>query len=1114
MDLEDRISRLKIELASERATACTEIDQAWQMARHAHVERTHWTGVSLLAHAIETAETLAEWRLGCDMVIAALLHDTLDVDRTVNILSNQELERVVSPTVMQILDGLSSIGYMKEAWTELGARAAASRGLIQYQDVRPVIIKLASALLATKHVSLMPDLYRRQSRMRDLRATYTSVARRLGLHRVYQEIEVVYLRTVFQEESQRIESWADRLYRESLPLLEEIRSRLDTQLKSAGIEADVEIAQRSLVGQFNRVLKARAIIDVDDTIVKESLRLPHVAKVIVRTDSAADCYRVLGMLHGLGVPVQASFRDYIAEPKDSGYSALHTAVTLETKGRVVTIDARIKTRRMETLSVRGITDERAFAAWQRWREGEALVDLVEELRDGDGERGAIRQLLRSLSTGGPNPDQIQAFTPEGRAVQLLRGATPLDFAYAIHSELGHQYAGAKVNGLIVEMAHQLQNGDLVEIQTSRAVEPSPNWLSAVATHSARRHIQIRLKRAPRVVGEHLLRESLAVRNAVFEAPDIQNALKEVMRRRFRTAGTLLEAIGTGQITADEVATAILARAPSDEEVRPPIALTRRQIEQLTAEGRVLPKTFKYAQCCHPEKEHGPIIGCRRGHIVRVHRSSCNRGRSGANQIEVMWRVQQTAIFQVRIDAHDRIGLARDVADKVADQAIYMSDFHAQAVSPGEASIRMDLLVRSTDVLELLHTTLQEIPGVRHVHFANATKQGVLGSSGTRRVGFIGVPNPFSPGMPILEAGRFYGRNREVSRALSYLSSGSLRGAGILVYGQRRIGKTSLVRRIQKHVRIGSRYVAAYTSLEGLSEGTDRQFLDSIWRAICLQLQDEGFRIETHTLDWDDTNCYERWDEAVHRVVAQLNGRSILILLDEFEAALLAWQARTLSERFFRELRRWAQSESIALTLVGGLQLRRDLEGTWADLYRTLTPIHVGPLDGAETRQLLTNAIEPYMKPQINVVDSLVRWTSGYPYYVHMLGAKLFSEVEAEKRQEIKAEDLQRGLDWMTGSPPSSGFYRHFRDGLDKAQRQILAAMADLSTETSGRWVRLHLIAERMPEGDSVSGRTIQQALDDLCQQEVIVADAGSGRDRGYRVALPLFEAWIRQHWSQ
>ncbi|MBA2570581.1 MAG: bifunctional (p)ppGpp synthetase/guanosine-3',5'-bis(diphosphate) 3'-pyrophosphohydrolase, partial [Chloroflexi bacterium] len=657
--------KLEREVLSHHPNADTApIGSAYRFARDAHGDQKRASGEPYITHPLAVAQLLAELGLDPVAVQAALLHDIPeDTDYALD-----DLEERFGPEVARLVDGVTKLSKFGSARTHEEQQAENIRKmfLAMAEDIRVVLIKLADRLHNMRTLAALP-VEKQQRIARQTAEIYAPLAERLGIWQIKWELEDLAFKTLEPEAYRALAAQLETHRRERESFVKRAMGILGDALTEAGIKAEISGRPKHIFS-INRKMdrKGAALDEIYDV---------HAVRVLV--DELKDCYAALGVVHSLWRPIPGQFDDYIAMPKNNFYQSLHTAVVaLDGKP----LEVQIRTHEMHRVSEIGI------AAHWRYKEGsksdrayDAKLAWVRQLMDWQREVSDATEFVEGLKLD-IFQDQVFVFTPKGSVKDLPAGATPIDFAYRIHTDVGHSCIGAKVNNRLVPLDYKLQNGDIVEIVTTKnAHGPSRDWLDKVRTNHAKEKIRQWFKRQQRdeniVHGREALdRELRRLARTSIEKIGQDRLTEMVEAYRYSTLDDFYAAVGYGAVSAQQVVTRFGVVDDANETVLPQVA---PPVPARTGGVRVKGVSdllVRFTKCCHPIPGD-PIVGfVTRGRGVTVHQRTCAtivNEPDIARLIEVEWEteVQQTYPIAIRIEAFDRTGLLSEISNVVAENRI-------------------------------------------------------------------------------------------------------------------------------------------------------------------------------------------------------------------------------------------------------------------------------------------------------------------------------------------------------------------------------------------------------------------------------------------------------------
>ncbi len=687
-----------------------QVREAFRFADAAHLGQFRASGEPYITHPIAVTEICANWKLDVNALMAALLHDVME-DQGV---PKHELAEHFGAEVAELVDGLSKLDRLEFASkSEQQAESFRKMLLAMARDVRVILIKLADRLHNMRTLGpVSADKRRRVAR--ETLDIYSPIAHRLGLNLLYRELQDRCFEAMYPNRYLVLKKAVRAARGNRREVIGRVTEAVSAALPAAGIEAQVYGREKNLFGIY------RKMIDQEKSF-SEVLDI-YGFRVVVHTQ--ADCYLALGALHQLYRPVPGKFKDYIAIPKMNGYQSLHTTLV----GPYGTpIEFQIRTRDMHHIAESGVA-----AHWLYKSIDVTLNDLqkrthqwLQSLLDIQQQTGDSGEFIEHVKVD-LFPDAVYVFTPRGKIISLPRGATPLDFAYHIHTDVGNQASGAKVNGEQVPLHTELKSGDTVDILTSMAARPSSQWLSFVRTGRARseiRHYLRTVQYAESVnFGERLLDQEL--HHLGLALSDVSDATWEKLARSSGASSRdeILADIGLGKRLA-----AVVARrfAPNADVV----ALTAAAVDEVTAvrsasiliqgnEGQ----SVQLASCCSPIPGD-PLIACiRTGHGLVVHTADCpsaarQREREPERWIQsVAWDDEPAHHFNVRIDvmARNERGVLGRIAAEVSASDANIAQITTRDDAAATVVLHFTVQVEGREHLARVFRYLRRIPQVQRI----------------------------------------------------------------------------------------------------------------------------------------------------------------------------------------------------------------------------------------------------------------------------------------------------------------------------------------------------------------------------------------------------------------
>jgi guanosine-3',5'-bis(diphosphate) 3'-pyrophosphohydrolase len=683
------------------------LEKAYVYSAKVHQGQMRLSGEPYLTHPLAVAELLAEMRLDHVTVAAGLLHDTVED----TFATDTDIRAQFGDEIGDLVAGLTKLSKIEfQSREEAQAENFRKMLLAMSKDIRIILIKLADRLHNIRTLEYMKDDSRRRIAQETLEI-YAPLAHRLGIYWMKEELEDRAFRVLHPELCAQIEEKVAGTKEERDRYISDVKSRLSVELETRGLRCEVTGRLKEVYSLFKKMKQQNVSIEqIYDLIA---------FRVIV-DGTPSTCYEALGLVHGLWKPVQGRFKDYIAMPKPNGYQSIHTTVIGPFGERM---EVQIRTQEMHRVAELGIAahwkykgagstsagDEQQFA-WLR-----QLLEWQQQLKDPNEFLETVRIDLFS--------DEVYVFTPKGDVQALPAGATPIDFAYAVHSEVGNHCQGAKVNGQLVPLRHKLANGDTIEVVTSPHQRPRQEWLDFVVTGRARSRIRHVLKaeqvERARDLGRDLLQRELHKRSLAFDklvkSGEIKTAAKEL---GVRDLDGLLQAIAYGKLDARAVARQISGAAEDEPEPKPSLFRRVMSVGRSTGNVRVSGMEnvlVRFAKCCAPVPGDSVEGFITRGRGVTVHASDCTKifHLDPERRVPVTWESAPGELrsVKVRVVSEDRPGLLAAVSNKISAEGVNIDSGQISTSEDGRAIQLFELEVKDRKHLEGVLRQIAKIRGV-------------------------------------------------------------------------------------------------------------------------------------------------------------------------------------------------------------------------------------------------------------------------------------------------------------------------------------------------------------------------------------------------------------------
>ncbi|QGP90765.1 GTP pyrophosphokinase [Neomoorella glycerini] len=712
MDLKELEQQVK---SYQPGTDLKLLEDAYQFAAAAHQGQKRRSGEDYITHPLNVAAILAELQLDVVTIAAALLHDVVE-DTPISL---DTIKEIFGDEVALLVDGVTKLSRLEyKTKEEQQAETLRKMFLAMAQDIRVILIKLADRLHNMRTLKHHPP-EKQQEIARETLEIFAPLAHRLGIFRLKWELEDQSLRYLEPERYYELVNSINMKRREREEYIQQVVKILGEKLAEGGIKADIQGRPKHFYSIYNKMVKqGKELSEIYDLIA---------VRVIV--DTVKDCYAVLGLVHALWKPIPGRFKDYIAMPKPNMYQSLHTTV-IGPNGDPFEI--QIRTWEMHRTAEYGIA-----AHWRYKEDGgnsdpdfEQKLTWLRQLLDWQRELRDPREFMESLKID-LFSDRVYVFTPRGDVVELPAGSVPIDFAYRVHTDVGHRCTGARVNGRIVPLDYKLKTGDIVEVLTTKGSRPSRDWLHIVKTSQAKNRIRQWFRKEEReknlARGRELLEKECQKQG--FDPEEILKlALLQEAARKFNVATSedLYVMVGDGVLTPYQV----LGRLKGEEEVPPPAEVAKTTVKPWSGYGKpshgIRVKgmdnlDIRLAHCCNPLPGDAILGYITRGRGVSVHRADCpniNHHRETEREriIEVAWDGTADATYQVHIEALalDRPNLAMDIMAAVADTKTIINSVHARATRNDQALVDLKIEIRSLEHLNYIMDKIRRIRDVMEV----------------------------------------------------------------------------------------------------------------------------------------------------------------------------------------------------------------------------------------------------------------------------------------------------------------------------------------------------------------------------------------------------------------
>ncbi len=701
------------------------IEKSFKLADKKHDGQFRKSGDPFIFHPLGVADIVTDMKLDTISIICSILHDIIE-DTDVE-LSHVKKEFGKSAAI--IIDGLTKINKISfKTVEEEQAENLRKMIIAMSEDIRIILIKLADRLHNMRTLdALSPE--RQKIKAKETLDIFVPLAHRLGMSQLEGELEDLSFRYLYLKKFNEIVHMVEQKQKERETQINKTIDILNDKLRNFKIKAEITGRAKNFYSVYMKITKRGVIFD----------EIYDLTAVRVIVDDLKDCYGTLGIIHSLWKPIPGKFKDYIANPKFNLYQSLHTSV-IGPGGKPIEI--QIRTWSMHK------TAEYGIAAHWKYKEGkikddkefEERISWLREMLEWQKELSDPKDFMESLRLDLFH-DEVFVFTPKGDVVRLPLGSTPIDFAYHIHTDVGHSCIGAMVNNRMVSLERPLRSGDIVEILTSKTIgKPSRDWLNIVKTVRAKSKIKQWFRRREReedrTTGRDLLSKNLRKQGLSLQSVDQYILLEISQKFGFENIDTLLAQIGAGKLSAYQVTTKIIntiskSVEPEEEKIKTG-EIIKEEVERGYTKSVVVSGMedllIRLSRCCNPVPGDDIIGYITRGRGISVHRTDCpniqNLSQDAERFIEVMWDLTKPSLFKVEIgiDAIDRINLLRDITEVISDYNLNITNIAVKRKeSENEVTIRFILEIG--DVI-LLNKLLDDIKNIDSIYDSYRTTPGI------------------------------------------------------------------------------------------------------------------------------------------------------------------------------------------------------------------------------------------------------------------------------------------------------------------------------------------------------------------------------------------------------
>ena len=724
--LEELISKIK---ANGNNVDIDLVKKAYDLAFEAHKEQKRESGEPYITHPISVAMILADMGMDTNTIVAGLLHDVIeDTDYTYEDISN-----IFNVEVANLVDGVTKLGKIKyKSKEEQQADNVRKMLLAMAKDIRVIIIKLADRLHNMRTLKYMkPE--KQKKKAQETLDIFAPLAHRLGISKIKWELEDLCLRYIHPEEYYDLVNMIAEKRVEREKFISRIIEELKENLDKANIDSDIEGRPKHFYSIYRKMVNKHKSIE----------QIFDLTAIRILVNTVKDCYAVLGIVHTIYKPIPGRFKDYIAMPKPNMYQSLHTTV-IGSEGK--TFEIQIRTFEMHR------TAEYGIAAHWKYKSGVTgtdskdmtfenkltwLRDILEWQKEAVDATEFMEGFKLDLFS-----DEIFVFTPKGVVINLPAGATPIDFAYKIHTDIGNKCVGAKVNGKIVTLDYKLKTGEIVEILTSSSSRgPNIDWLNIANSNQARSKIKQWLRKARREEnlerGKEMLEKECKKQSLVFsdlcKGPLYDKLLK---RYHLNNVEEIYVAVGEGELLSSTVISKLkenVVKQVTEEElnknIEEQIAKTERQTKKKQSYGVTVKGLnnimVRFARCCNPVPGDDIAGYITKGRGVSVHRKDCSNFKAIVEKqrekvVDVSWGTEKGAAYvaELEVKAEDRMCLLSDVMLVITDSNLSLLSLNAKSGKNGVANINIQVKIDNIEQLKELMKKIRRLQGILDVYRVN------------------------------------------------------------------------------------------------------------------------------------------------------------------------------------------------------------------------------------------------------------------------------------------------------------------------------------------------------------------------------------------------------------
>jgi len=657
-------------------------------------------------HAFEVANGLVTMHLDIESITAGLLHDLVEKNR----ITSKVIQKKFGDNMLQLLDGVTQLNSISNRDSRKNQAEKLRRMFLAIaNDIRVIFIKLIDRLHTMRHIDKRKKK-QQQAYAQETMDIYAPIASRLGIYTIKKELEDLSFRYIFPDKYSMINKFIRRGKNDRENYVTRVKNILHKKMAKANIKCQI-------LGRHKH------FFSIYQKMIQQNLPFEEIYDIIafrIIVDTVSQCYEVLGIIHKTWKPIPVKIKDYIAAPKSNMYQSLHTTVYGPDNQR---IEIQIRTWKMDSIAKSGV------AAHWSYKEGKNidkktektfawLQDLVENQKNFTDSGEFLEHVKIDLF-----PNDVYVFTPNGDVISLPQGSTSIDFAYAIHSEVGNQCVGAKINGVMRPLKYHLKTGDHVEVITSKNQHPGKNWLNFVKTVKAKSKIRQWIKSQEHDRSLSLGREMCDrefQKNKLFFSKEIKSDLFEQIRKdfKYKSVEDLIAAVGYGKVTPLQIIRYFKPHQNKDGTVKKFIQKLKRKSKSGVRVKGIDDILIRFGKCCKPLPGDDITGYITRGFGVTVHKPNCVNciKMSPERQVEVEWDSDQSGIFPVEISVlvSDRIGLLADISAEISKNDANILSVNMRTFPEGDIHNRFVLSVKNTEHLTKIIKSIGKIKNVKRV----------------------------------------------------------------------------------------------------------------------------------------------------------------------------------------------------------------------------------------------------------------------------------------------------------------------------------------------------------------------------------------------------------------